>query len=370
MVNIGYALFSYYDLFNRLGLSHKVLVNFLLHIEYGCNAGNNPFHNSLHVADMLQACHVFMYQLRLLGKLSDFDILAVFLAAIIHDYRHAGLTNQYLIASQDSVAIIFNDIRLVENFAVSSAFRLLGSPEHECDLLTVFEPIVRQKIRQQVIALVFCTNVSDHFFFLESARGLLINNTTKQAPPVRLEQDTREFVTSVVPSPLLIASIDFVSKADPRADCLLKLVMKAADVSQSARSWDLYSRWAQLTMEEYYLQGDLEKEDNLPISKYMNRNSPNEALCHESHVRDIVRPIFSLLFEVAGLEIDAPRANHLEVSTLSPNLKKGDRSNIDSDALDDCLRVALNNIDISLERWDEALSLERNFEKKASNASN
>ena len=52
------------------------------------------------------------------------------------------------------------------SFCHSSAFRLLASPELGCDLLSVFELDVRQKVRQQVIALVFSTNLTDHFFFL------------------------------------------------------------------------------------------------------------------------------------------------------------------------------------------------------------
>ena len=382
LIHVAFVLFHSYDLFNRLGISASTFVNFMVHIEYGCNYSNNAFHNSLHVADMLQACHVLIYQLRLLGKLSDFDIFALFLAAIIHDYRHAGLTNQYLIASQDSVALLFNDVRLVENFACSAAFRLLASPEMGCDLLSCFETVVRQKIRQQVIALVFSTNVSDHFHFLgilflslfvkvESARTILITSKSPTSPLPSsyldkagnfLIQERSKCVTDIVEPPPLILTIDFLSKADPRADCLLKLIMKAADVSQSVRSWGLYSRWAQLIMEEYYLQGDIEKNDGMTVSKYMDRNQPQEALCHETYVREIVRPVFTLLCELVGISnFSLTPELKMEERTASPDLKKGTRENIDGGGLNMCVRKCLHNLDYALERWIEALSLEPTY---------
>lgn len=95
--------------------------------------------------------------------------------------------------------------------------------------------------------------------------------------------------------------------------------MKAADVAQSARDWSLYSRWAQLSMEEFYVQvgilcvfetelnsvavflfilynfnseymmyhvqGDLERVYAMPISKFMDRTRPQEAHCHKQFVQ-------------------------------------------------------------------------------------
>jgi hypothetical protein len=113
---------------------------------------------------------LLIVDLHLASRMSDFDILSVFLAAIIHNYRHPGLTNQYLMASQDSLSLLYNDVKPVENFACSSAFRLLAEPGN--DFFSSFDPVTRQKVRQQTVALVFATNLADHAYFL----GALIDN--------------------------------------------------------------------------------------------------------------------------------------------------------------------------------------------------
>jgi hypothetical protein len=109
-----------------------------------------------------------------------------------------------------------------------------------------------------------------------------------------------------------------MSKPDPRADLIFKLVIKSADVSQAARLWTTYSRWSRLQMEEFYSQGDLEvcseflnfckqnfsdgciqtvfqRGSGLTVTKYMDRYRPQEARCHHEFVVGIVLPLFTAL---------------------------------------------------------------------------
>jgi hypothetical protein len=47
LLHTAYALFEYYGLFDRLGLQRAHVVAFLIHIEYGSNAGGNSYHNAI-----------------------------------------------------------------------------------------------------------------------------------------------------------------------------------------------------------------------------------------------------------------------------------------------------------------------------------
>ncbi len=59
----------------------------------------NPYHNNIHGADVVQAVAHFMFDnpLKIWAKLLGRDKLALVIAAAIHDFRHKGVTNQYLV---------------------------------------------------------------------------------------------------------------------------------------------------------------------------------------------------------------------------------------------------------------------------------
>lgn len=69
---------------------------------------NNPYHNSQHAADVLQAIHTFV--LNLTGELPSMALLSIFVAALIHDYGHPGVNNNFLYKILDPISLEFNGI--------------------------------------------------------------------------------------------------------------------------------------------------------------------------------------------------------------------------------------------------------------------
>jgi hypothetical protein len=72
----------------------------------------NKYHNDLHAADVLQTCMIY---LKLGGvkdklKLDDLDMTALSISTIIHDYKHPGLTNAFLINTSHPLSIKYNGI--------------------------------------------------------------------------------------------------------------------------------------------------------------------------------------------------------------------------------------------------------------------
>lgn len=53
----------------------------------------------------------------------------------------------------------------------------------------------------------------------------------------------------------------------------MKMIVKCSDVSNSARTTNIYVRWANLICDEFFEQGDIEKELNLPVSPFMDRRT-------------------------------------------------------------------------------------------------
>lgn len=103
----AYTLFVKYDFLNKFNIPEDVLINFLKEIEQGYHP--NPYHNSMHAADVLQVLHYIIAKGGLATMLSDEDIFAAMIAAMIHDLDHPGLNNAFQVSSQSYLATLYND---------------------------------------------------------------------------------------------------------------------------------------------------------------------------------------------------------------------------------------------------------------------
>lgn len=98
--SVGYELFNRYGLIYKFKIPIPTLKNFLTQIELGYVKHKNPYHNNMHAADVTQTVHYMLWQGGLTNWLTDLEIFATLLAAIIHDYLHTGTTNNFHVMSQ------------------------------------------------------------------------------------------------------------------------------------------------------------------------------------------------------------------------------------------------------------------------------
>lgn len=76
---------------------------------------------------------------------------------------------------------------------------------------------------------------------------------------------------------------------------LLKLLIKCADVSNPTKNGSLSRQWAENVMEEFYRQGDQERECGIPLSPFMDRTKPAMAKCQLGFIDYIAGPLFEIL---------------------------------------------------------------------------
>lgn len=57
--------------------------------------------------------------------MTDIEIFATLIAALIHDYEHTGTTNNFHVMSGTDTALLYNDKAVLENHHLSASFRYL-----------------------------------------------------------------------------------------------------------------------------------------------------------------------------------------------------------------------------------------------------
>ena len=202
---------------------------------------NIRYHTDLHAADIAHTCYIY-FKVGLINEIINLDklsICALFLSCICHDYKHPGLNNNFLIETNNSIAINYNDISILENMHISETFKLILSDENY-NIFYNFEKEKYRKIRKQMISCVLGTDVSKHNYYLNFMKKNLEENK---------ESDENE-------------------KQD-----YMCLVVHSADISNPTKTFYVYFKWAKLVMEEFYNQGDKEKELGMDCTYDRNKVS-------------------------------------------------------------------------------------------------
>ena len=56
--------------------------------------------------------------------------LATYIAAVVHDFQHGGVNNDFLIKTFHPLAMTYNDMSPLENHHLAAAALLLHQPQH------------------------------------------------------------------------------------------------------------------------------------------------------------------------------------------------------------------------------------------------
>lgn len=105
---LGLSILNRFNVCETLKCSETTLRNWLTVIE--AHYRNNPYHNSTHAADVMQATACFLMSDRIKELFDPIDQAVCLLAAIIHDIDHPGRNSAFLCNSNNDLAILYNDM--------------------------------------------------------------------------------------------------------------------------------------------------------------------------------------------------------------------------------------------------------------------
>uniref|UniRef100_A0A1A8BJ12 Phosphodiesterase n=1 Tax=Nothobranchius kadleci TaxID=1051664 RepID=A0A1A8BJ12_NOTKA len=301
---VSYRLFEDTGLFETFKIPVKEFMNYFHALENGYR--DIPYHNRIHATDVLHAVWYLTTQpvpglpslITDHGSASDSDsdsgithshmgflvsktytvsedgygclsglipaleLMALYVAAAMHDYDHPGRTNAFLVATSAPQAVLYNDRSVLENHHAASAWNLFMShPEY--NFLVNLDHVEFKRFRFLVIEAILATDLKKHFDFLA------------------------EFNAKVGDDPS--TGIDWSNENDRLLVC--QMCIKLADINGPLKCKDLHLQWTEGIVNEFYEQGDEESSLGLPVSPFMDRAAPQLAKLQESFITHIVGPL-------------------------------------------------------------------------------
>ncbi|XP_063532683.1 3',5'-cyclic-AMP phosphodiesterase isoform X8 [Cydia strobilella] len=261
---VAYAAFTSRELLTTLQIPARTFLAFAVTLEEHY-IRDNPFHNSLHAADVTQSTNVLLNTPALDAVFTPIEVCAALFAACVHDVDHPGLTNQFLVNSSSELALMYNDESVLENHHLAVAFKLLQNDG--CDIFINLHKKQRQTLRKMVIDMVLSTDMSKHMSLLADLKTMVETKKVAGSGVLLLDNYTDRIQ-------------------------VLENLVHCADLSNPTKPLPLYKRWVALLMEEFFQQGDREREHGMDISPMCDRHNSTIEKSQVGFIDYIVHPLW------------------------------------------------------------------------------
>ena len=214
------------------------------------------YHNCLHGSDVTQSCYIFFTysNAEKIAQTNVLDLLSIFIAALGHDIAHPGLTNNFHINDSTDIAITYNDISILENFHASTLFKTIR--KSETNIFENLSLIDYKIIRKRIVSEILATDMALHGKVISLIKSKMVFN-----------EDDKTYRLNLL-------SGDDRTRSDEQQS-LLDFMIHLADLAHNTRLFNISIKWVELLSEEFWRQGDLEKEHNLPVSFLCDRENVN-----------------------------------------------------------------------------------------------
>ncbi|KAL6426588.1 hypothetical protein ACFW04_009181 [Cataglyphis niger] len=246
LVFLGLTVMNLYQVPAKLNCDEKTLQNWLAIIEHNYNA-DNSYHNSTHAADVLQATARFMQSERLKEILEPLDEVAALVAAAAHDIDHPGRSSQFLCNANNRLAILYNDLSVLESHHAALTFRLSLSDD-DVNIFKNLESDAYKLLRQNVIDMILATEMTKHFEHLAKFMNVC---------SARINEGEETYRSGCLDMSVVLQPDNVI--------LVKRMMIKCADVSNPTRPLKCCVEWAKRIAEEYFNQTDEEKKLKMPV---------------------------------------------------------------------------------------------------------
>ncbi|XP_066148463.1 uncharacterized protein [Euwallacea fornicatus] len=273
-------LFHWYGLLEHFQLDVVRVWKLFTLIEEGYHS-TNPYHNSIHATDVTQAMHCFLQEEQIRRHLTPLEIMASLIGAVAHDLDHPGVNQHFLITTSNHLAILYQNMSVLENHHWRSAIGCLLESGVAEQLLPY-----RSELEHQIRELILATDINRQQEFLRKFKKHIDEGTLDLR-----ESENRQFI--------------------------LQIALKCADISNPTRPWDISHKWSIKVCDEFFRQGEFERELGLPVTSICDQQSTSVAKIQVGFFRFVVTPLFSEWHRFMG----SPLSTHM-IQMLDSNRRR------------------------------------------------
>ena len=298
---ISLYIFSIYGFFNIVNYSK--FENFVKEITKGYDR-TNPYHNDIHAADVTHTAMLIINNSHIdkFANIDTVNLCALFLSCIIHDYKHPGVTNSFLINTNNPLALKYNDVSVLENYHIAQTFKLINS-NPSCDFFSLMNKQQYKTIRKRMINSVLATDMVNRSHMLTFLKFMIEKyNIVKGVNAEKIFSDLNDE----------IAIFDMQQN-------FMNLVLLLSDISNATKPYDIYYLWTDRIMEELFIQGEKEKKIGMEISFVCDRIGTTKVQKQIDYIEGTICPFFTTVYEIfpgIGFMVENLKYNKEEVKKV------------------------------------------------------
>lgn len=229
----------------------------------------NPFHNFSHGLDVLYNVSRFCRLANLQSTFTDTSQFWLLIAAAGHDLGHLGVNNQFLVETNHDVAVKYNDRSPLENMHCAMLFQVAHSSP-ETNVFGNVDKDTYKEMRKGIIAAILHTDMVKH------------NEMIKELS--LLYQMNSDALDSLKPESVIKSSAG-------TCQTLMNALLHCADIGNPMKPWEICYELAHLCLDEFFAQGDMEKERGIPVQMLNDREKVNRPNSQVGFIEFVICPM-------------------------------------------------------------------------------
>jgi len=259
-------LFRDLDLLETFKVNEDTLYRFL--IEVRRKYRDVPYHNFWHACDVTQTMYLFIAGHTIRRILTPLDQVTLLVASLVHDLDHMGLNNSFHLRADTPMGILSaasGTPSVLEVHHCKLAIDMLA--DSPTNLFQNVPDLSSTYMYKSLVHCILATDMARHTEFVDRFR-----NVISQRDP----------------------NDEQCLKDDERL-LLMQMLLKAVDISNIIKPFDVARLWAICVTEEFYSQGDMEKQKGLAVLDLFNREKAELAKGQLGFIDFVGIPFWSLM---------------------------------------------------------------------------